>query len=580
MGGVGAIARMRRARVWATLRRALARIPLQWRLALASFGLFTLLLAAVGALITVAEEQILLGNQARALHEEAAMTVNGPRTYGLTLAPPASPPPPVGVISDAAALRGALLIRRLSSPTVRAALLAPDGTVIASSDTLPIDQPGFPPLLVPTAVTPDPGVIDDALTKPPDQYTYTLTTNAPPHRQLIILLPLVENQHTVALLQLSTSTAPIDRSVAATRTLLVVGIGVALALAAALTFPLIRAALRPLVAMERASNRIANGALSLRLDVPPTHDEIGRLARSFNSMVAQLEAAFARQKRFVADVSHELRTPLTALGGGLEMLLLGADRGDPEAQRRLIRGMYSEVERMNRLVEDLLTLARLDEGRMALRLEPLDARALLAEVSEQAARLGGSQHITLDAPPGLPRILGDGDRLRQVLLNVVDNALKHTPASGEVALAAWAEGVEGAGNAGAARWVAIAVRDTGVGIAPDALPHVFERFYRTDPARTRASARSGARSGGAGLGLAIAKQLVEAQGGTIAVASAPGQGTTVTLRLPVAHPGTSASQRPPSGRVATPSAPPPALPSSPSTIPPIDAAGIAPHKRA
>src|SRR5258707_6883916 len=162
-----------------------------------------------------------------------------------------------------------------------------------------------------------------------------------------------------ALLQLSIPTTALDQAVSTTRLYLFLGLLVALGLAAALILPLINLALRPLVEMEKVSSRIAAGALELRLAEPPARDEIGRMARAFNDMVARLEAAFARQKRFVADVSHELRTPLTGLSGSLEMLLLGADDGDAAIARRLLSGMYTEVERMQRLVADLLALTHL-----------------------------------------------------------------------------------------------------------------------------------------------------------------------------------------------------------------------------
>ncbi len=266
--------------------------------------------------------------------------------------------------------------------------------------------------------------------------------------------------------------------------------------------------------------------------IPPSHDEIGQLARAFNLMVARLDLAFARQKRFVADVSHELRTPLTALGGGMEMLLIGAEAGDPEASRRLMRGMYAEVERMRRLVEDLLTLTRLDEGKMQLRLERLDPAALMNGIYEQAQHLERGQEIRRDVESQLPEIWADGDRLRQVLLNLVDNALKFTPAEGTVTLRARRDGADA---------VTLEVEDTGRGIPADALPHVFERFYRADPSRVR----SAGQVGGSGLGLSIARSLVEACGGTIAIASEEGHGTHVTVRFPVR----SGERSSPSGRI-------------------------------
>jgi two-component system OmpR family sensor kinase len=360
-----------------------------------------------------------------------------------------------------------------------------------------------------------------AVRETPANDAYTLANDADGHTQLVVLLPIedIRSQTTVAVLQVSTLASPIISAVQTTRLVLAIGIAAALLIAAAVMFPLLSAGLRPLVAMEKTSERIAGGTLSLRLEEPPTRDEIGRFARSFNSMVAQLEAAFKRQKQFVADVSHELRTPLTALGGGLEMLMLGAHRGDAEAAHRLTRGMYREVERMQRLVEDLLTLARLDEGRLHVHLEPVPIGPLLVEIAEQARRVAGDRRIEADAPPEVPPVLADADRLRQVLLNLMDNAIKYTRDNGTVRLIAHEK---------APRHVEIQVRDTGVGIPPEALPHVFERFYRADPSRTRAQ-RGG---GGSGLGLSIAKSLIEAQGGVISIASAPDAGTTVTLRFP------------------------------------------------
>jgi two-component system OmpR family sensor kinase len=270
--------------------------------------------------------------------------------------------------------------------------------------------------------------------------------------------------------------------------------------------------------MERTSRRIAQGALSLRLDTPVTDDEIGHLALSFNQMVAQLEAAFKNQKQFVADVSHELRTPLAALSGSLEMLLIGADRGDIEASRRLARNMYAEVQRMHRLVEDLLALTRLDEGKIILRKDTINVRTVIDKVYDQAQQLAHGQEIRKEIAADTPLVCADSDRLQQVLLNVMDNALKFTPTDGRVELMAHKEGQTAA---------IIEVRDTGKGIPPEALPHVFDRFYRADPARSRQPQSVS----GNGLGLAIAKELIEAQGGSISISSTLDKGTTVTIRL-------------------------------------------------
>lgn len=206
------------------------------------------------------------------------------------------------------------------------------------------------------------------------------------------------------------------------------------------------------------------------------------------------------------------------------MLLIGAASGDPQATHRLVRGMYAETERLRRMVEDLLTLTRLDEGRPDLRMRALDIGVVVEEIAEEARRLAAGQQVVCELAGGVPRGLADADRLRQALLNVVDNALKFTPAEGSITLRVRSDA--------ARERVVVEVRDSGVGISAEALPHVFDRFYRDDPARAWSGAPGGAeRGGGSGLGLAIVNGLVEAQGGTVSLTSEVGHGTTVTITL-------------------------------------------------
>jgi two-component system OmpR family sensor kinase len=400
----------------------------------------------------------------------------------------------------------------LSSPSTgtNALILNPNGTTMLTWNAAPF---AFPAITLPASqIQPLMSTSDP----------YLITRDAIGERQLVVFIPLDKDQQTIALLQISTPTAPIDQFLATLNLLLFLGILSVLVLATICTFPLVGLALRPLVEIERTSRRIAQGKLSMRIDPPPTGDEIGRLARSFNQMVARLEEAFQRQKRFVGDVSHELRTPLTALSGSLEMLLIGADQGNPEAMRRLTRGMFNEVLRMHRMVEDLLALNRLDERQITLRREKIDPGQLLSTVCTQAEHLTRGQELRCLLDPDLPPIYADKDRLQQVLLNVLDNAFKYTPPAGEVELHA---------QQATSQTVSISIKDTGQGISTEALPHVFDRFYRADPARSR----SPERVGGNGLGLSIARELVEAQGGTIHIQSQPGQGTIVTLSFPVSE---------------------------------------------
>lgn len=503
------------------------RIPLRWRLALLSLALLALLLSGLGMAISLIANQVLVTNEVNVLQNEAQVAIKGvmkgvpqperPFELSNSFFPTELLHPSSDFEQSALSFQHALANPNMGT---HAAILTPQGGTLLPNPSTPYLPPSKVRAILQTT------------------NWYLLMNDARGQRQLVVLIPLVRDYQTVGILQISTSTAPIDHFLAPFRLSLILGIIGALCLAMTLTFPLVSVALRPLVEIERTSRRIARGELSVRIASPPTNDEIGRLARSFNHMVAQLESAFKKQKRFVADVSHELRTPLTALSGSLEMLMIGADQGDPEASRRLARGMYTEVQRMNRMVEDLLVLTRLDDGKIALRKEQVDAGALLWTVHEQAGHLARGQELLCEVEADLAPVCADKDRLQQVLLNLTDNALKFTPADGKVELQA---------RSGQRNLVVLTVSDTGQGIDPAALPHVFDRFYRADFARSR----SPQQAGGSGLGLAIAKELVDAQGGRIEIASTPGHGTTVTLLFPAMT------------RTTLPDAPPPTLPPEP-----------------
>lgn len=229
--------------------------------------------------------------------------------------------------------------------------------------------------------------------------------------------------------------------------------------------------------------------------------------------LAPARRAWERQQAFVANASHELRTPLTLVRASAEV----AQRGLPPTDRRYtqLADILQEADHMSRLVDDLLLLSRLDARSLPLERRPIAVAELLADLHRQVGRLAEAKGVVLEAGPAAGALWGDPARVRQVLLILLDNALAHTPPGGRVQLAA----------AGDGRWLEVRVTDTGPGIAPAHLPHVFERFYRADAARS---------SGGAGLGLAIAQSLVAAQGGQIAVASPPGAGATFTVRWPAA----------------------------------------------
>jgi len=283
-------------------------------------------------------------------------------------------------------------------------------------------------------------------------------------------------------------------------------------------------ALKPVSEMIDELEAITDGrSLHRRLPAPGGQpDEIGRLAATLNAMMARLENSFGALRRFVADASHELKTPLTVMRAGVEHALT-----DPRTAHEslvTLEETLQEVRRMTELVDALLTLARVDEGRLELSRESTDLVALVAEVYETGQMLGeeAGLTVTLETPDGPVPAVVDVGRVRQLVMNLVTNAVKYTPAGGSVTLSLSAAPDE----------ATIAVRDTGIGIAPGDLPRVFDRFWRADAARSRTGERAGI-----GLGLAIGKWIAEAHGGSIAVTSRPGRGSTFTVTIPRAAGG-------------------------------------------
>src|SRR6266511_3762769 len=277
-------------------------------------------------------------------------------------------------------------------------------------------------------------------------------------------------------------------------------------------------ALEPVDRIITEVREISDGrSLHRRLALPMEKDELGRLAETLNQMMTRLERSFAALRRFTADASHELKTPLTVVRAGVERAITRPDMA-PETLAPLEETLQ-EVNRMTELLESLLTLARADEGRADLHREPVDLREIIAEAGETGELLAEHAGVGMEIrlPPDPLMLAVDRSRIRQLALNLIENAVKYTPRGGQVS-------VELGGNDGR---VVFTVADTGIGIAPGDLPHVFDRFWRADSARTRTSERAGT-----GLGLAICKWIAESHGGTIEVQSRPGRGTTFTVRLP------------------------------------------------
>jgi two-component system, OmpR family, sensor kinase len=272
-------------------------------------------------------------------------------------------------------------------------------------------------------------------------------------------------------------------------------------------------ALRPVADLTDTAGAIARShRLSERVPANDRKDEMGQLATTFNQMLASLEEADRSQRRFVGDASHELRAPLTAIQANLELLLRELDTS-PDDQHEMLEHANREAHRLSRLVADLLALARADAGLMVRKDRVEIDRVLLGALGEARNRANGQRIVVDSLEPAV--VVGDEERLSQLLLILLDNALKYTSADGSVSLELTRDG----------SMSEIRIHDTGIGIAQQDLSHVFERFYRADPARSRDP-------GGTGLGLPIARWIVEQHGGSIVLESSHGAGTTAIIRLP------------------------------------------------
>jgi signal transduction histidine kinase len=307
----------------------------------------------------------------------------------------------------------------------------------------------------------------------------------------------------------------------------VVAAGIALALARYLA----RGLTQPLRDMARAAQRMAEGDYGQRVE-PQSRDEVGRLAEAFSRMAGEVEGLERMRRELVANVSHELKTPISALRAHLENLIDGVEQPNPA----VLRVMLDQAERLSRLVDQLLDLSRLESGDVPLSLEPVELRTLLDGVAREVrvARPDLDTEVRNEVPADLPPLQADRERLHQVLFNLLDNAVRFTPPGGRVTVRAIREGP----------LCEVEVRDTGPGIPEEHLELVFERFYRVDPSRSRGD-------GGTGIGLAIARSIVEAHGGRIWAERAPGGGASIRFVMPLSG-GDIPLQRPSrSGALAT-----------------------------
>ena len=388
----------------------------------------------------------------------------------------------------------------------------PDGTVVRDFDLGP---DGGPPPQLP-ALTPT--YVSRRANRP-----FTVQAVEGEQRWRVLVRPLAGGG-TVAL---AASLSEVRSTVARLLQLeLFIGL-IVLLLLAGIAYVVVRSSLRPLVAVEATAQAIADGDLSRRVADGDPRTEVGRLSRSLNAMLSQIEGAFRaqstseaaarqseeRMRRFVADASHELRTPLTSIRGFAELYRQGAVPVGRDLDR-VMRRVEDEATRMGLLVEDLLLLARLDQQRPLLR-EPVDLLALARDAVHDAAATAPDRTLTVRTAGTPPIVIGDEGRLRQVFANLVSNALTHTPPGTAVRVTV--------GTRDAAALVE--VTDDGPGLTTEQAARAFERFYRADASRTRTQ-------GGSGLGLSIVAALVAAHGGRVEVDSAPGAGATFRVLLP------------------------------------------------
>ncbi len=396
------------------------------------------------------------------------------------------------------------------TPETLAQTRTTDGTIVDASDNLDdVELPLSAERL------------DDVLSGETSTQTITIGGD----RFLVYSKLVRERGEPTGILQVARSLAEADQTLATLRNSLLVGIVAVTMAAFGLGWVLAGTALRPIDRVGQAAKRIGDARdFRRRIDDSGPRDEIGRLASTINGMLAELEAAhnqteraLVAQRRFVADASHELRTPLTTIRGNLDLL----QREPPipaDEQAAVLVDIISETERLIRLANDLLTLERADAA-WPLPVEPTPIRPVIDEVVRQARALDPDREIVVDAIPDVA-VSANRDAIKQTLLILLDNAIKHTPTGTPVAVAANANGAE----------ASVSVSDQGHGIPAEATTHLFERFYRG------ADQRSGA---GVGLGLAIARALVESQRGRITVESQPERGSTFTVTFARAMAGAS-----------------------------------------
>jgi heavy metal sensor kinase len=370
-----------------------------------------------------------------------------------------------------------------------------------------LNRPGSPAGRLPLS----PKALKDALR---GASTFETIESLGPYPFRVLTMPVMKGGRVINLVQVGISLENVYNT--QRRFLLIMGavLPFGLLLASVGGWVLARRALKPVDRMTQAARRISGEYLAGRLQETGTGDELDRLAKTLNDMLVRLDGAFRQTRQFSADAAHELQTPLTILKGEIEVTLRSPR--SPEEYQGVLNSSLEEIDRISSLVEGLLLLARADRGVLRLDLKPLDLQELLGEVGDQMRRLAENQAVSLDYGLTEPAVIqGDREHFKRLLVNLIDNAMKYTPAGGRVTVSLRCDGT----------WAHVEISDTGIGFTKDEQEQIFNRFYRAAEARSQ-------RGGGAGLGLSIAQSIAVAHGGRIEVESTPGQGSTFRVSLP------------------------------------------------
>jgi heavy metal sensor kinase len=460
----------------------MTRLPIRWRLTVWYAAFLAALLALFGFGLYFGLRHILYGNFSDQVQSNSALALAAVRTDGDQTSQ---------IFLDPST------VTSLRSDERFVRLILPDGTVVVdTSDTV-----GGIPI--------DPALIRDALAG----VTQRTSAHGKDGTLAVVTAPVYANGAVAGVLQVGVSRGDTDEVLRDLLIVLAIVSPIALAAAAGLGYVLARRALAPVAAITRTAATIGANDLHARLSLPLPDDELGRLARTFDAMLARIEDAFERQRQFTGDAAHELRTPLSLMRSQVDLAL--SRPRSVEAYQVALADLNQDLERLTDLVGTLLTLSRADSGRLPLDRAPMDLADTTALLLEQYVPLADEAGIALLDESTPSPLVADEDLLIQVLVNLLDNALAHTSAGGRIRVGCRPDGES----------VRLWVADTGTGIPAEHLSHVFDRFYRVDTGRARAQ-------GGAGLGLAIAKAIAESHGGAINLESQEGEGTRVELMLP------------------------------------------------